>query len=202
MRILWELMSVEDEDDAFLPDDEINDFDKEEDEKYSPFGEMQTKKIMPTPFGLAVIDNSLNPFRKIQFFQFHTDFYLTQKILNIIETTPGVETLRFLTPYRGILSVGKIFNSTDVRREIERRVIKNDIPNAEIKNQIEKLKTELSKYKSWSILVFPNGYADYCYLKDDNSNKEEYDKVVNLYVESLNYNHGVLLQSPIKDEKE
>jgi hypothetical protein len=195
MKLIWELLNS-DEEDIFMPDEEgeVSDYEKEEKEEYD--GSTQTKRIMNTPFGIAVIDNGMNPFKKMQLFQFHTDFYLSSKIVKLIEKTPGVEVLKILTPYRGILSVGKAFNSTDVRREIDKRVVKKEMVNPALKIQLEKLKEQLKPYKSWSILLLPNGYADYCVLKDDNSNLDEFNKLNSLYEESLPLNGGLVFKKP------
>ena len=191
-KILWEFISPE-KDDFFLPESEdITDFEKNEQEKYDGGG-IQLKKMMNTPFGLAMVDDSMNPFKEIQILVFHTDFVITNQIAEKIEGTPGVEILKIISPYRGALAVGKCFNSTDVRREIENRVIKKEIPNAQIKAKVDELRAKLSKFDAWSILVFPNGYADYCVLQE--GKEEEYQKLSELYEASLPYNNGVLIKS-------
>lgn len=190
MKIKWELINSDDDTDAFFPDDEISDYEKSEEDNYE-MGGMVTKKVMQTPFGFAVVDDGLNPFKDIQILVFHTDFYITKKVKDDIETTPGVEVLKILTPYRGSLCVGKCFNSTDVRREIEKRIIKKEIPNEQIRLDVDDLKQKLSAYDNWSILVHPNGYIDYAYLTGDNA--EQYNKLVELYSNAVLLNNGILI---------
>lgn len=192
MKILWESINDESEEDFFFPDDEGSDYEKSEEDKYE-MGSMVTRKLMQTPFGLAVVDDGMNPFKNIQILVFHTDFYITKKVKTDIETTPGVEVLKILTPYRGSLSVGKCFNSTDVRREIEKRLIKKEIPNEQIRKQVDALKERLSTFESWTILVHPNGYIDYAYLTKDNA--ENYNKLVELYNEAISLNNGLLINN-------
>jgi hypothetical protein len=194
-RITWELLNTE-EDDILLPEDDsqMSDFEKEEEEKYGDFG-LQTKKMMNTPFGLAIVDNGMNPFKRMQLFAFHTDFHISAKIAETIEAVPGVEVLKILTPYRGVLSIGKIFDATSVRREITNKLTKKDIVHPVIREKVEELKGKLSQFNAWSIYVFPNGTADYCAVKPDNSNLEEYNTITELYREAVKYSNGVLIQS-------
>lgn len=197
-KMIWELLGSQ-VDDLFdkHAEDDLSEFEKMEEEEYSLGGTL-TKRIMPTPFGLAIVDESMNPFKNTQFLMFHTNFPITEKIFNIIEKTPGVETLKVLTQYRGVLSIGKIFDSTNVRRTIENQLCGNRIiSNSKIKERFEQLQKDAKKHKKWSIYVLPNGIIDFTFLKDDESNKEEFSQICNIHKESVKLSNGVLLTNEI-----
>jgi hypothetical protein len=195
-KIVWEPLGLESIEDAMLSEvEEVSEYEKHEEDRYD-FGGGNTK-LMPTPFGLAVIDNSVNPFKNMQLLQFHTNFPITHEVKDIIEETPGIEILKILTQYRGVISVAKLFNSTEVRREVGNRLIpKNEIPNNIIKEKVVELKTKLQDYSNWAIIVLPNGYIDYAYLLPDGSNKVQFEDKVKTYQEALSLSTAVLLKSP------
>lgn len=194
-KIKWVLMNNNKDIENLSLQDDQSEFEKDEEEKYGGM-DIQTKKLIPTPFGLAVVDNSISPFNDLQLWLFHTNFLITQEVINSIESTPGCEILRIISPYRGVLSVGECFNSLDFRREIERRLIKKEIINQELKANIEELKKRLDIYTQFSILVFPNGYCDFVFLKPDYSNINEYIQVTELYKDAQKLSNSILIQKP------
>lgn len=90
----------------------------------------------------------------------HTNFKLTNEhfiALNI--GVDGVESFKFLSPYRFVLSVGKLFDFKDVRLSIEKLFCDRYInyTNTELDEKIENEKNKIGKYRYWSMYVFPNG---------------------------------------------
>lgn len=53
----------------------------------------------------------------------HTNFDITEDIKLKIEKTSGVEILKIHSRYRFFLGIGKMFNFSDVRKEIEETIL-------------------------------------------------------------------------------
>tara|TARA_R100001509_G_scaffold154092_1_gene115451 strand:+ start:445 stop:864 length:420 start_codon:yes stop_codon:yes gene_type:complete len=49
----------------------------------------------------------------------HTNFDITESIKSAVEKTDGVEILKICSRYRFFIGVGKMFNFSEVRKEIE-----------------------------------------------------------------------------------
>lgn len=78
-------------------------------------------KIISTPMGLIPIDSNMSS-KVFNFWTGHTNFDITKKVKDIIESTEGVETLEIYTRYRFRVGVGKAFNDSDVMRTINKNV--------------------------------------------------------------------------------
>jgi hypothetical protein len=78
-------------------------------------------KIISTPMGLIPIDSNMTN-KLFNFWTGHTNFDITKKIKETIESTEGVETLEIYTRYRFRVGVGKAFNDSDVMRSINKSV--------------------------------------------------------------------------------
>jgi hypothetical protein len=98
--------------------------------------ELEQLESMPTQFEpnfMVSIDNQL--MEKVSMAQSldcwlgHTNFNITEKIRDKIEKSEGVEALKICSRYRFFLGVGKMFEFTDVRNNIE-----NLLTNFEDKN--------------------------------------------------------------------
>lgn len=103
------------------------DEDSEPMESGSPMGPFQSSaingpvKIISTPMGLIPIDSNMTN-KLFNFWTGHTNFDITKKIKDTIESTEGVETLEIYTRYRFRVGVGKAFNDSDVMRRINKNV--------------------------------------------------------------------------------
>lgn len=53
----------------------------------------------------------------------HTNFNITQNVLNTIEATEGVELLKICSRYRFFVGVGRMFDFKEVRQKIENTLI-------------------------------------------------------------------------------
>ena len=50
----------------------------------------------------------------------HTNFNLTEHIKNELDSIEGIELLKIFSRYRFLVGVGKMFDFTEVRKEIEK----------------------------------------------------------------------------------
>lgn len=79
-------------------------------------------KVIATPMGIIPINENTVSGKIFNFWIGHTNFDITQKIADTIETTDGVETLDIFTRYRFRIAIGKVFDDSTVMREINKRV--------------------------------------------------------------------------------
>ena len=56
----------------------------------------------------------------------HTNFNLTESLKNELDSIEGVELLKIFSRYRFLVGVGKMFDFSEVRREIEKLIKKED----------------------------------------------------------------------------
>ena len=98
--------------------DNLSDFDENQDEadvqNVQNVQNMQMMHAIPmisTPMG--VMPAPMSDMSTFNFWLGHTNFNITFNIWQILNTTPGVETLDIFSPYRFRMAIGQAF-STDV----------------------------------------------------------------------------------------
>ena len=92
--------------------DEENDSD--ESSTHTPNG----VRVIATPMGLIPYNEYTASGKIFNFWNGHTNFSISQNIVNILESTEGVETLDIFTRYRFRVGIGKIFDETSVKQKI------------------------------------------------------------------------------------
>jgi hypothetical protein len=181
--------------DPFNPEDEIDMEDDEDTVTYKDsYEEMEQKQqehnkpstgagpLLVGPMGVIPLNEHNQPSKVFNFWMGHTNFNIEEEVKDIIEKTPGVETLEIYTRYRFRISIGRAFDEDDVMLDIHNRLcpqedkVKVVIP--EVKpSGIDKVKSHLgSKYKFWAIFVLPNGEIDYRTGDTQDSVKEKIAK--------------------------
>lgn len=158
-------------------------------------GEESDSNIMlkHTPFGIMPIKLSSEMYNQKNVFVGHTNFDIDQNILEIIDNTPGVESLQLISPYRFQIIVGMAFNSKSVRQNISNRLCKKDDNfsfSVEDDNKIYNETLSLRKAgKPWLLYVLPNGkFESKQYENDDNLEKD-----ISLYNSFVNRIGGVVI---------
>ena len=56
----------------------------------------------------------------------HTNFDITPRVKNILDTVEGVEILKICSRYRFFIGVGKMFKFQNVRKELEKQILKKE----------------------------------------------------------------------------
>lgn len=106
--------------------DEYNSDDQDSSMTDEPIKNMDFIKhklpMMITPIGLIPFTENTAPGRIFNFWTGHSNFNITQKILDIIESIGGVETLDIFTRYRFRIGVGKAFKDSEVMHNINQQV--------------------------------------------------------------------------------
>lgn len=128
------------------------------------------------------------------------DFTVTNAVVDKLDTIEGIDTLQVISRHRFIIGIGKMFTFHDVRLKIDSVLCNknaNDteldkIDNTKVKDEINKLQSNLKSYKYWAIYVFPNGKIDYCASNElDDSFLEKYD----VFNKAKNLSSGILIQN-------
>ena len=107
-------------------DNNVSDLEEYEDEFKKVIKIVKSGTLVNTPYGLFNIKDVLNPMKQFIFWMGHTNFNLTEEVINTIAMTSGVEKLRPMTRYRFIIAIGKAFDFKDVRKDIEKQLLIED----------------------------------------------------------------------------
>jgi len=122
-------------DDNIDLDDEYTNFFDSENESYESEGEEDREKeyvkditqnkqikVIATPMGIVPINDNTASGKIFNFWVGHTNFNLTKNITKIIEEIRGIETLDIFTRYRFRIAIGKAFNESTVKQDLQNRV--------------------------------------------------------------------------------
>lgn len=89
----------------------------------APFGTTTPTPMIMTDMGpYRVPDELSRPEKAYLFWVGHTNFRLTHGVVDVIESTEGVEVFDVLSPYRFRISVARMFKSSEVKSSIAQRV--------------------------------------------------------------------------------
>ena len=80
--------------------------------------------IIQTPFGVVPADSILKPSDRWDCWMGFTNFDITVKISDKIKIIAGVEALKIMSRYTFCVGVGKMFNFSNVRKDIENALCK------------------------------------------------------------------------------
>jgi hypothetical protein len=145
-KIIWEYYNPKDAfEEMFVAQQLVNDDDEEWKDK--------PQAQMP-PF-------VNNPFSPKDYWVANCNFRLTEKHqFKLNYQIDGVEAFKILSAYRFVVCIGIAFDWSKVRLEIEKSFCDKHISYTDddsVNNQIQKTKTQLSKYQHWIMYVLPNG---------------------------------------------
>jgi hypothetical protein len=89
-----------------------------------PFMTDLKPSIVQTPFGAVSCESALKPSDRWQCWLGYTNFDLTHRLSDKMKVINGVEAMRIMSRYTFCVGVGKMFNFTSVRKEIENAICK------------------------------------------------------------------------------
>ena len=106
----------------------LQDLDEEELEQIEEFLSSQVDTSQQEETMMLNIDENLageiNLATNFDCWVAHTNFNLTEHIKNELDRVEGVELLRIFSRYRFLVGVGRMFDFTEVRKEIEKIIPK------------------------------------------------------------------------------
>jgi hypothetical protein len=86
--------------------------------------------VLMTPMGIIPINPQSVASRNFNFWIAHTNFPLNARCMQVFTNAPGVEILRIFTPYRAWFAIGKAFDVTEVKNNLEKVLIEAVTPKA------------------------------------------------------------------------
>lgn len=137
-RIIWQYMppplagqieGIAASPEDFLDEEELNEYGldvagmgkfKDFMDKLADHQDREYAKGVMTQYGVLPINETYNPF---DFWIGHCNFEINETVLNIIASVPGVEVCNVHTRYRFRISIGKVFDTKAVMREVKRQVM-------------------------------------------------------------------------------
>jgi CRISPR/Cas system-associated exonuclease Cas4 (RecB family) len=136
-------------------------------DEYEEDGEFigESKKYTLTSFGLHEVDDALHPLREFQVWIADTNFGLTNKQVKLASRINGVEIFKPITRYKFLVAVGKLFDFSEVRVDIEYlllnkhklNILMRYAGNEELKNTISEIKKLVDGQNVWAAYIMPNG---------------------------------------------
>lgn len=125
--------------------------------------------VLSSPMGIIPLTESNIPSSVFRFWMGHTNFDITESVIQTIENAPGVETLDCVTRYRFRISVGKAFKVSTVLNNISTLLCNTKTDENSKKIDIKFIKSHLSKvYPFWAIFVLPSGELEVVGGEDKN----------------------------------
>ena len=157
---------------------------------------ISSPKVVHTPLGVYPVDSLLKPSDRWDCWIGHTNFDITNNIASKLDSgVNGVEALKILGRYSFFIGIGKLFDISQVRREIEsllcvytEQEILND---TEMKVTVDLVKEQLESKKYWSLFVSPEGEVEY--VVSDKMDKRYLDGLNNL-LEMKSVVGGIILR--------
>lgn len=86
------------------------------------FMAQEAEQVASHPLSNIYASNLRWALTSFNLFEFHTNFPISKQALETIEATSGIESIAQYTKYRGIISIGKLFDPDDVKKDIQSRL--------------------------------------------------------------------------------
>lgn len=155
-------------------DEEFLEFSGEFSNTNNPFAKTP---VIIGPMGIIPVGDNNNIGKIFNFWIMHTNFNISEVVLNTLQAIDGVESIdtQTMTRYRVRLAFGRLFDAMEVKREIEETLCKKQ-DTRNINDLIETTANYLSsRYKFWAVLRTKDGQLSTLY---DNKDKEGVDLLV------------------------
>lgn len=112
-EIMWEPFQ-----DPMFPHTEDDD---DYENKLHKFANTHTPMLVG-PMGLIPLNDMNMPGKTYKFWLMHTNFNLSDKVVQQLEKMRGVETLDIFTRYRARIGIGRVFDEADIMNEIDKKL--------------------------------------------------------------------------------
>ena len=157
---------------------------------------IQPPKMLYTPLGVYPESSNLKPSDRWDCWICHTNIPITNGITETLETEiNGIEALKILGKYSFFIGVGKLFDISDVRKDIEEALCvwteAEILESPEMRATVDLVKEQLESKKYWSMFVSPEGKVDY--VVSDEIDKAYLDGL-NKLLDLKNTSGGIVLR--------
>ena len=149
--------------------------------------------LVTTPMGMYQLHDKMNIMNQFDCWMGYTNFDITESVKEVIENIQGVELLNIMTRYRFFLGVGKLFDFSDVRREIEESLRGDYSPDGDTEETVGIIRDNLSSDRYWAIFVCKSGEILYTSTNEDDD--EIYKKTLEHYKKRKSENGGLIYQN-------
>lgn len=175
-KIIWETPDIKFNDltshfesDSRYDDDENDERSEALSMMHIDMGEFDEKnQYFSTPFGLFEINDPFSPIKRTEMRLGNTNFDINHSVAKIINDCEGVDSFRIISRYSFIIGIGKAFNFTQVRKNLEEQLGCSN--NKEYINPEAEALLEAIADKKYAVLIFPNG--NYQYITSENPDFE------------------------------
>jgi len=149
--------------------------------------------LVTTPMGMYQLHDKMNIMNQFDCWMGYTNFDITESVREVIEKTRGVELLNIMTRYRFFLGVGKLFDFSDVRREIEESLRGDSSLDDDTEETVEMIRDNISADRYWAIFVCKSGEILYTSTNEDDD--EIYEKTLEHYKKRKSKSGGLIYQN-------
>ena len=158
---------------------------------------LEQQRVLYTPIGPYPEESMLKPSDRWDCWIGYTNFPVTNKICKVLnKEIEGIEALKILGKYSFFIGVAKLFDISNVRKDIEEALCvyteHEILSDEEPQETVDLVKSQLKTNKYWSILVSPQGKVEY--IVSDCMDRIYLDGLNNL-IERKNEIGGIILRS-------
>jgi hypothetical protein len=127
--------------------------------------DMGGPSTIDTPLGRYHPEDNMRPSRMFDCWIMHANFDIDGACVQVISEIPGVEVASVMTRYRVFIGVGKLFDGSEVKQDIQSALL-GEPEHGTIHMGVDTLE-EAQKHKHWAGLVTEDG-EQYIYTDRDN----------------------------------
>jgi len=158
---------------------------------------LEQQRILYTPIGPYPEESMLKPSDRWDCWIGYTNFPVTNNISTTLnKDVEGIEALKILGKYSFFIGVAKMFDISDIRKDIEERLCiyteSEVLSDDHIQETVDLVKSQLKHNKYWSILVSTEGKVEY--VVSDCMDRIYLDGL-NSLIERKNEIGGIILRS-------
>lgn len=200
----WEQLDLfhsQDSDNELEIDDDEDTYSEDEGAKYRGVMNIMPKfnKLVQTPLGPFVLDDTFHPMRGLDVFVAHVNFPILKSTLQTLNQIMGIEILKQIGRYRLLFVFGAMFDTMEVISNIEQALKVTSIQEdtSELDNVfIKEIQKLVDGKDKWLAYVFPNGE----YLLDTPTKKSVYDTRLTDYNSLQKISKGKIYTSENEDD--
>lgn len=156
-----------------------------------------------TPLGVLQLSSENTPVSKWRIFLGETTFSIEEPEAACLSDISGIEMMHVFSRYTMLIAIGKLFNWSEVKTEIDYRLCGshiNDfqiikIEDEQVRANVIEAKRGIAKYDNWAIYVCPNGAITHIECQEANP---AYKNKLQTLKEALVISNGILLSSEFK----
>jgi len=153
-------------------------------------------RVVHTPLGVYPEESLLKPSDRWDCWIAHTNFDITNSVATKLDSDiDGVEALKILGRYSFFIGIGRLFDISQVRKDIETLLCdyteQEVLDDKEMRVTVDLVKEQLESKKYWSLFVSPEGEVEY--VVSDEMDKRYLDGLNNL-LEMKSVIGGIILR--------